>query len=99
MRAVSYEHKDGSPATHVSARTPSTIITSLSLQHSVRGWRIVRIANCLSETKSFSPAPVYHRDRTAAEAGGRALIDSRLSKGRRRFKKGQSRVFSLEREA
>ncbi len=96
MRAVSREHEDDDPATHVSARTLYDYYL-IELQHSVRGWRVVKIAHCLLETKSFSPVPVYHRDRVAAEAGGRALIDARFLKGRR-FKKGQSPALSLQRE-
>jgi hypothetical protein len=93
MCAVSSDHEDSGRATQVSGRTLYDYYL-IELQQSVRGWRVVKIAHCLSEAKSFSPAPVYHRDRAAAEAGGRALIDSRLSKGGR-FKKPQSRVLSL----
>jgi hypothetical protein len=70
----------------------------IELQQSDRGWRVLRIAHCLSEARSFSPACVYHRDRAAAEEGGRALIDARLSEGRR-FKKPQLRTLGLERGA
>jgi hypothetical protein len=94
---VRREHEDGGPAAQVSARTLYDYYL-IEMQHSVRGWRIVKIAHCLSEAKSFSPAPVYHRDRAAAEAGGRAPIDARLSTARR-FKEGQSLVLSLERGA
>jgi hypothetical protein len=97
MCPVSRQHEDGDPATEVSARTLHDYYL-IELQQSVRGWRVVKIVHCLSDAKSFSPASVYHRDRAAAEAGGRALIDARLSKGRR-SRRSQSPALSLERGA
>jgi len=87
--------EEGSAAP-VSARTLYDYYL-IEMQQSDRGWRILRIAHCLSDAKSFTPACIYHRDREAAEEGGRALIDARLSMTRR-FKKPRQRVFVLERE-
>jgi hypothetical protein len=94
MRAVSREHEDGGRATEVSARILHDYYL-VELLHKLRGWRVDRIAHCLSEAKSFSPATFYHRDRAAAEAAGRALIDARLSKGRL-FKKTRLPMLGIE---
>lgn len=54
----------------------------IELEENARGWRVLRIVHCLTDGKSFSPAGVYHRDRIAAENGGRALIDARRQRKR-----------------
>jgi len=55
----------------------------IELERTARGWRIVEIAHSMRAAKTFRPASVYHRDRAAAESGGRALIDLRISERRR----------------
>ena len=60
----------------------------IELHQNELGWCILRIAHCLTEANSFVPACVYYRERAAAEEGGRALIDARLS-GKRLGSKGE----------
>jgi hypothetical protein len=81
MCAVTRGREDTAYASQVSAWTLYRDYL-IELQQSARGWRVLRIAHCLVEAKTFCPACIYHRDRAAAEEGGRALIDARLSKNR-----------------
>jgi hypothetical protein len=54
----------------------------IGLEQTRRGWRIVEITHCMVAAKNFYPSCVYHREREAAERGGRALIDLQMSKRR-----------------
>jgi hypothetical protein len=65
----------------------------IELERTKRGWRIVEITHSMIAARNFQPPIVYHRDRESAENGGRALIELRLNKRRRRRKTqyGESR--------
>ena len=55
----------------------------IELQQNEQGWRVLKIAHCLSDANNFYPACVYHRVRSDAEEFGKGLIDARGPKSRR----------------